>query len=644
MSNLPSLFQNFVHVSRYARWLDDKKRRENWQETSERYFQFFVPYLEANHGFVQANAHEISDIAEAVYDLDVMPSMRCLMTAGPALARDHMAGYNCTMRNIDSARAFDEILYILMCGTGVGFSVERQFVNDLPMVPDTLEESTTTIVVRDSKRGWAEGLRELIAMLYAGRIPKWDVSKLRPAGARLKTTGGRSSGPGPLVELFEFVVRAFLEARGRKLHSVECHDVVCKIGDCVVMGGVRRSALLSLSNLSDLRMRDAKAGQWWENNPQRALSNNSVAYTERPDVGQFMQEWLSLYMSKSGERGIFNRVAARNQAMASGRRKGYWDEEMLKPIAFGCNPCSEIILRSAQACNLSEIVIRADDTVSTLEEKVRVATVLGTWQSTLTNFRYLTKRWRDNCTEERLLGVSMTGIMTSPLLQPTNKPTAGLLQHLKQISIDTNKVWADRLGIPQSTAITCVKPSGTVSQLVNCPAGIHPEHSPLYIRSVRQSMADPLTKFMVDAGFPHEPDVTKPDHTMVFFFPKRAPEGSVFRDDWTAKEQLDHWLMFQDNWCEHKPSITVTVREKEWPGVGGWVWDHFDHMSGVSFLPHSDHSYRQAPYEAVNEVKLAELESRMPTEIDWTGLREYEHEDNTTGTQELACTAGGCEI
>jgi ribonucleoside-diphosphate reductase alpha chain len=549
---------------------------------------------------------------------------------------------NCSYRMIDDPRAFDEILFILMCGTGVGFSVERQYVNKLPKVPESFDETTTTITVRDSKRGWGEGYRELIAMLYAGRLPKWDVSKLRPAGARLKTMGGRSSGPGPLVELFEFTVKMFKNAAGRKLTSLECHDLACKIGDCVVVGGVRRSAMLSLSNLSDQRMRDAKSGQWWELEPQRQLANNSVAYTETPEVGQFMTEWLALFNSKSGERGIFNREAATDQAISSGRRKAFWDEDGEFPIEFGCNPCSEIILRSKQLCNLTEVICRPDDTEETLVQKVKYATILGTWQACLTDFRYLTKKWQRNCEEEALLGVSLTGIMDCPLLIQNDFSTDHVLDRLKEIAIETNKEWAEKLGINQATAITCVKPSGTVSQLTNAASGIHPRHAPYYIRRVRQDRKDPMAQFMIDKGFPNEVDVTS-DQTVIFSFPIRAPEGSVFRDDKTAVEQLNHWLMLQNHWCEHKPSITVTVREHEWPEVGAWVWRHFSEMSGVSFLPHSDHSYKQAPYEEVTEEVLKELEAKMPI-VDWSELDKYESEDNTVGTHELSCSAGNCEI
>lgn len=647
---LPDQYSTFIHQSRYARWNEEVGRRETWDETVDRYFDFFSGHLIENHGIL---AEEMpiyaGELRNAVTNLEVMPSMRCLMTAGPALSRDHVSGYNCAYTPIDNIRAFDETLFILMCATGVGFSVERQYVNQLPSVPERLDDSEITIIVRDSKRGWAEGYRELLSLLYGGRIPQWDTRKVRPAGARLKTMGGRSSGPDPLVELFEFTIRIFKNAEGRKLTSLECHDIVCKIGECVVVGGVRRSALISLSNLSDQRMRDCKSGEWWVLEPQRRLSNNSVAYTEKPEVGQFMEEWQSLYASKSGERGIFNREAARIQAMASGRRKGFYSNGTEPhPIDFGTNPCCEIILRPKEFCNLSTVVVRPEDTAETLAEKVRKATILGTWQSTLTNFRYLTKKWKDNCEEERLLGVSMTGIMSNSMLNGVDPYNImgefkELLRYLKEdVAVPTNKEWAERLNIPVSAAITCVKPEGTASQLVSAASGIHAAFAEYYIRRVRQDIKDPLTQMLIDQGVAHEQDVAN-NENIVFEFPQKAPEGSVLRNDMTAIEQLEHWKVFQDNWCEHKPSITVYVREDEWPSVGGWVWDHFDAMSGVSFLPHSDHVYKQAPYEEITEEKYHELVAHMP-DIDWSALGEYEKEDNTSGHRELACVAGQCEI
>ena len=645
---LPTNYQQFIHTSRYARWSDEDGRRESWPETVGRYFDFFEDHLKTKCDF-QVPMCELLEARHAVESLMVMPSMRCLMTAGPALARDHVAAYNCAYTPIDNLRAFDETLFILMCATGVGFSVERQYVSQLPVVPAALSDSNEVIEVRDSKRGWAEALRKLIATLYEGRIPKWDTRKVRGPGERLKTMGGRASGPAPLIELFQYVVKMLQGAVGRKRTSIECHDIVCKIGECVVVGGVRRSALISLSNLSDHRMRDAKAGEWWVLEPQRKLSNNSVAYTETPEVGQFMAEWQALYASKSGERGIFNREAAWKQAMSSGRRNGFYsDGALINPpfpgrtkIDFGCNPCCEIILRPKEFCNLSTIVVRAEDTMETLHEKARIATILGTWQSTVTDFRYLTKKWSDNCKEERLLGVSMTGIMSNPLLYEMDG-LAGRLEELLETCIGTNEELAPRIGIPVSAAITCVKPEGTASQMVAAASGIHAAYAEFYIRRVRQDVKDPLTTMLIDQGVPYEVDIMNSEN-IVFEFPQRSDEGSVLRNDMTAIQQLEHWKVFQNHWCEHKPSITVYVREKEWPSVGGWVYDNFDDKSGVSFLPHSDHTYKQAPYEEIDEEAYNQRVADMP-EIIWSQLGRYEREDNTSSSHELACTAGGCEI
>ena len=564
--------------------------------------------------------------------------MRCLMTAGEALKRENIAGYNCCYVAVDKTTSFDEILYILMNGTGVGFSVERQLINNLPVVAEEFFESDTVINVSDSKLGWAKAYKELIGMLYVGQIPKWDVSKVRPAGAPLKTFGGRASGPGPLTDLFTFTISVFQEAAGAKLTSVQCHDIVCKIAEIVVVGGVRRSALISLSNLSDDRMRSAKSGQWWELNSQRALANNSACYTERPDMGVFMDEWKSLYDSKSGERGIFNRQAANNVALKNGRRdiEG-WD--------YGTNPCSEIILRSREFCNLSEVVIRHSDTEETLLEKVKLATILGTMQSTLTNFRYVGAAYKKNCEEERLLGVSMTGIMDNPLTSGKDKEvTKELLNKMREVAVQTNEIYSKKIGIPQSVAITCVKPSGTVSQLVDSASGIHARHNPFYIRTVRGDKKDPLTRMMEDVGFPVEDDVMNPSYTSVFSFPMKVNENSIFRNDMSAIEQLELWKLYQENWCEHKPSVTISVKESEWMVVGSWVYDNFDYMSGVSFLPFSDHSYKQAPYQDCTEEEYDKMNAEMPTEVDWDLLSEYEKSDMTVGSQELACSSGFCEI
>lgn len=634
-NQLPTTYQQFIHLSRYSRWIPEKGRRENWSETVGRYFDFFQEHVQSQTNY-SITKKEREELEQAVLDLRVMPSMRCLMTAGEALKRENVSGYNCSYVAVDTPRAFDEILYVLMNGTGVGFSVERQDVAKLPVVAEEFHDTDTTIIVPDSKLGWAKSLRELIHLLYAGQVPSWDMSKVRPAGAPLKTFGGRASGPEPLDQLFRFVTNIFKNATGRKLNSLECHDIVCKIAEIVVVGGVRRSALISLSNLSDDRMRVAKSGQWWEDNAQRALANNSAAYTEKPEIGIFMDEWKSLYDSKSGERGIFNRESAKKQAGLNGRRDAEWD--------FGTNPCSEIILRSKQFCNLSEVVIRATDTMETLKEKVKLATILGTFQSTLTNFKYLSKPWNDNTQEERLLGVSLTGIMDNNLTNGKGKNIEKNLAELKQIAVETNEKWAKKLGIPQSAAITCVKPSGTVSQLVDSASGIHARHNPYYIRTVRADKKDPLALFMKEAGFPCEDDVMKPDHTLVFSFPMKAPENAVFRMDMTAIEQLELWLAYQKNWCEHKPSVTISVKEHEWMEVGAWVYEHFDWMSGVSFLPFSEHVYKQAPYQDIDKESYeAELKA-MPVNVDWSGLSAYETSDMTEGAQELACVAGGCEI
>lgn len=638
----PTLYQEYIHLSRYSRWLPDKNRRENWGETVDRYFKFFDEHLHEMHEFKLDEATK-KELKDAVMNLEIMPSMRCLMTAGEALKRENVAGYNCSYIAVDNPRSFDEILYVLMNGTGVGFSVESKYVDQLPVVEDEFFESDTTIVVADSKLGWAKALKELIQLLYSGQIPKWDVSKVRPAGSPLRTFGGRASGPGPLVQLFEFCVVTFKKSAGRRLTTLECHDIVCKIAEIVVVGGVRRSALISLSDLNDDRMRTAKSGAWWEDNVQRALANNSFVAKDKPDVGVFLKEWLSLYESKSGERGIFSRKASKNQAEKYGRRDANHD--------FGTNPCSEIILRSREFCNLTEAVIRGPDTPEDLKRKVRLATILGTIQSTLTNFKYISKKWKENCEEERLLGVSLTGIMDNGYTNGKSCYTAGLvlkdiLEDLRKIAEDTNKEWAKKIGINQSAAITCVKPSGTVSQLVDSASGIHARHAPYYIRTVRADKKDPLAHLMRDMGFPVEDDVTKPDHTYVFSFPMKAPENAIYRKDMSAIEQLEMWLTYQRHWCEHKPSITVTVKEDEWPVVGGWVWKHFDEMSGVSFLPYSDHVYKQAPYQDCTKEQYEEFLKKMPdsNEVDWSLLQHYEKADATTGTQELACVSGQCEL
>jgi ribonucleoside-triphosphate reductase len=623
---LPSDYQTFIATSRYARWLDEEGRRETWGETVGR----FVDNIVRPSG---VSDKDINEIEEAILNLEVMPSMRALMTAGPAAARDNTCVYNCSYLPVDHPRAFDEAMFILLCGTGVGFSVERQSISKLPEVPHDIRDSDDLIVVQDSKEGWAKALRKVISGLYTGDVPKWDLSKIRAAGERLKTFGGRASGPEPLNDLFKFVVAKFKGAAGRKLNSVECHDIMCKIGEVVVVGGVRRSAMISLSNLSDDRMRHAKSGQWWENEGQRALANNSVAYTDKPDMETFMREWLSLVESKSGERGIFSRVAADKHVARNGRRETGKE--------WGTNPCSEIILRPYQFCNLTEVVIRPTDTEKTLTNKVRLATILGTIQSTYTDMPYLRPIWRKNTEDERLLGVSLTGIMDNEL---TNNPSKKLLNKLRHIAVQTNDHLAQQLGIAASAAITCVKPSGTVSQLVDSASGIHARHSEYYIRTVRGDNKDPLTQFLTDSGIPSESCVMKPDSTTVFSFPVKSPEGAVTRNDMTAIEQLELWKMYALEWCEHKPSVTITVRDEEWLKVGAWVYENFDICSGVSFLPHSDHTYAQAPYQDCDEDTYKEALAKMPARIDWMALSDYEKEDNTAGSQTMACSGDSCEV
>ena len=624
-------YQQYIHKSRYARWREDDNRRETWKETVQRYIEFWVKRD-------QLEPELANELFHAIYNLEVMPSMRCLMTAGEALDRDNMAGFNCSYIAVDNQRVFDEILYVLMCGTGVGFSVERQSVAKLPTIEDEFYETETTIHVQDSKIGWAKAFRELVSLLYSGQIPSWDVSKLRAKGERLKTFGGRSSGSEPLVALFNFTVATFKRAAGRKLTSLECHDIVCKIAEIVVVGGVRRSALISLSNLSDDRMRHAKSGNWWESETQRALANNSAVYNDKPDYETFLEEWVAMYKSKAGERGIFSRTAAKKQAAKNGRRDVDHD--------FGTNPCSEIILRSAQVCNLSEVVIRSTDTPQTLKRKVELAAYLGTLQSSLTDFRYVRNIWKKNTEEECLLGVSMTGIMDNTMLSGASykkEDLETLLENLKQVAVDANKEFAASLGINQSTAVTAVKPSGTVSQLVDSASGIHARFSPYYIRRVRSDGKDPISDFLKSEGVPWEKDVMNEDN-YVFSFPMKAPEGAVSVDELNVQSQLDLWETYQNHWCEHKPSVTIYYSDDEFLAAGQWLWDRLDSCSGISFLPRTDHVYQQAPYEAITAEQYKALSLDMPSEINWDRLGEYEKEDTTTGTQELACSAGSCEI
>ena len=634
-TTLPTDYQAFIHKSRYSRWIDAEQRRETWNETVDRYLTFMWENTPMSQFGKKSDIYK--ELREAILNLEIMPSMRAMMTAGPALKRENIAGYNCSYIPIDNPRSFDEIVYILMNGTGVGFSVEQQFTNMLPSIPDVdFEITDDTISVADSKEGWARSFRDLISFLYTNRVPTINYDKIRPAGARLKTFGGRASGPQPLKDLFNFTIGIFKNARGRKLTSLECHDIVCKTGEVVVSGGVRRSALLSLSDLSDDNMRYAKTGDWWHTEPQRALSNNSVCYSQKPSAEAFMQEWLALVMSKSGERGIFNRVASQKQASRFGRRSS--------DVLYGTNPCSEIILKPNQFCNLTEVICKPWDSEKALLRKVKLATILGTMQATLTDFHYLRKRWKDTTEEERLLGVSLTGIMDNALLNKNTDALRKRLGDMKMCAVNTNKEWAKKLDIPVSTAVTCVKPSGTVSQLTDTASGIHARHSKYYIRTIRGDNKDPLTMFMRDIGIPWEADVMSPEYNSVFSFPVKSSNEAVTRKDMSAIEQLRMWDVYSEFWCEHKPSITVSVKDEEWVAVGAWCYEHFDKLSGVSFLPYSDHSYRQAPYQECTEEEYEKVYKLMPKKINWEKLNEYETTDMTKSAQELACSSGFCEI
>ena len=628
-------YRNFIHISRYARWIEEENRRETWVETVDRLMDFMKNHLVNNYGY-KDNAPIFDEIRNSIINHKIMPSMRALMTAGPALERDNIAAYNCSFIAVDSPRAFDEAMYVLMNGTGVGFSVEQKYTDQLPIVAEQLFPTGTTIVVEDSKLGWAKAYKELVALLYQGQIPNWDMSKVRPAGARLKTFGGRASGPDPLEALFSFTVDTFKGSAGRRLKPVEAHDIMCKIGEVVVVGGVRRSALISLSNLDDFEMAKAKSGQWWEDNAQRALANNSAVYNMKPNTAQFLREWRNLYESKSGERGIYNLDSVRKHVDNFQRRDS-------SKVA-GTNPCGEILLRANEFCNLTEVIIEASDTEEDLKKKVELASILGTWQSTLTNFKYIRKSWKDNCEEERLLGVSLTGIYGNKLTSTNNDKLPKLLDNLREAAVETNKKEAEKVGINQSMSVTCVKPSGTVSQLTGVSSGIHPWYSEYYIRSVRGDNKDPLTRFLIDCGIPNEPDVMKPNDTTVFYFPVKAPKGSVTTEDISAIDHLEMWKTYRNHWTEHNPSVTINVHEDEWMGVGAWVYDNFDQIGGVSFLPAVEHSYKQAPYQSCTKDEYEEALKNMPKNIPWEMLTIYETEDGTTGSQELSCVAGSCEI
>jgi len=633
--SLPTDYQSFIHQSRYSKFMDTLNRRETFNETVDRYIANVVsPVLMKSLDFFQARDVQ-NEIREAILNLEVMPSMRCMMSAGPGLDRSNVAGFNCSYTAVDHPRVFDEVLYILMCGTGVGFSVERKNVEQLPTLPEKMTPIDMTIVVEDSKEGWADAYRQLIEELYQGNVPKWDVSKVRAAGERLMTFGGRASGPDPLVDLFRHTIDTFTLAENSKLTPLEVHSIMCKIGEVVVVGGVRRSAMISLSDLDDPELRLAKSGEWWNDNPHFALANNSVAYEDTPERELFDEEWASLVASGSGERGIFNRAAVISKVQREGRRE---------VSDFGTNPCSEITLKSAQFCNLTSVVARANDTVGSLARKVRIASILGTIQATLTKFPYLRPIWQENTEAEALLGVSITGILDCRLLTHENAGLDETLKGLRRIAVDTNATYAGYMGINKSAAVTCVKPEGTSSQLNDSSSGIHARHSAYYTRTVRADTKDPITEFMIDQGIPHEPCVMKPDTTVVFSFPVKAPEGAVTRNDMTAIEQLELWLTYQRAWCCHKPSITVSVGPEEWDEVGDWVYAHFDEMSGVSFLPRSDHTYAQAPYQDITAEQYETAMETFPKSIDWDTLALYERGDTTVGSQTLACTGDVCEI
>lgn len=622
MESIDTSMSSYIHLSKYARWKPGESRRETWEETVGRYTGFWKEHLDGTEG-----------LYEAILNKEVMPSMRALMTAGKALHIDNIAGYNCSAIAINNPRCFDEIFYLLMCGSGAGFSVERQYINDMPRIAEALHDTDTTIIVKDSKIGWAKALKELIALLYNGDVPKWDTSLIRPAGARLKTFGGRASGPEPLEDLFRYTVRLFKSAMGRKLNSIECHDLVCKIADTVIVGSVRRSACISLSNLTDDRMRRAKTGEWYLTNPQRMLANNSVAYTEKPDLISFLEEFRSLYESKAGERGLINKEALRRKAEKCGREhKG----------DYLVNPCGEALLRDTGGlCNLSEVIVRQGDSLEVLKDKVRKATIIGTLQSTLTDFRYLRKVWKDNAEEERLLGVSLTGIMDHEILSGAagSDVLIEYLTEMHSVCKETNKIWAEKLGIPESKQLTLVKPSGTVSQLCGTSSGIHPRFAPYYLRRVTQDAKDPLTNHMISQGIPH---VVK-DQKVIFSFPIASPADAICAKDIGAIRQLEIWSIYQEHWCEGNPSQTIYYTDKDFLDVQSWVYTNWDNIGGLSFFPLDDYVYDRElqPYLEISKEEYVRAAANFPT-VDWSSLKEQE--DCTTSSQEYACSGGSCEL
>ncbi|MDA0320449.1 MAG: recombinase [Proteobacteria bacterium] len=625
--NAAKTMEEYVYISKYSKFLHDQNRRETWAETVKRY--------KANVLDRHLSNEMAEIIARAILNLEVVPSMRMLATAGPALDRDNVCGYNCAYKAITQPRDFSDALFILSSGTGMGYSVEKKYISQLPKVPSSVKMDEVSFTVQDSREGWQEAVQFAMEEGFLGNIYEYDLSLLRPEGAILKTFGGRSSGPEPLRKTLNYINDLFKKAAGRQLTSLECHDLMCMIASCIVAGGVRRSAMISLGDIDDVEMRNAKNWSLGAFPEERHSANNSYVTNGTPSKEEFEAEWSAMVAGKSGERGIFNRASAKAQAEKFGR----------KVADFGCNPCSEILLvDDGQFCNLSEVIIRADDDFYDLKRKVELATIIGTVQSTFTHFPALPKNWTDNCEEERLLGVSMTGIMDNPLTNGVLAGLPGRLNELRNFAIDTNKKWAEKLGISAAASVTCVKPSGSVSALTGTASGIHSRWSDYYIRRTIQSNADPLTQLMIDEGIPHEPSATKPDLETVFSFPIASPLGAVTNGTRSAIEQMEMWLTYQRNWTTHKVSATISVKSDEWDDLAKFVYDHFDEIAGVSFLPYDDHAYVQAPYEQISAEKYEELNLAFPISVNWSRLPEFEIEDTTKASQELACTGGACEI
>lgn len=626
-----SALGEFIYYRTYSRWIEREGRRETWVETVDRYMNF----MKENLGD-KLTAEEYNELREGILWQEAMPSMRLMWSAGSAAARCHATAYNCSYIAPSKLEDFSEIMYLSMSGTGVGFSVESQTIGQLPIIKKQSGKVLPTYVIEDSKEGWADALKTGLKTWYNGKDIKFDYSGLRPAGARLKTMGGRSSGPEPLRSLLDFARAKIFSRQGKRLSNIDAHDIICKTGEVVVMGGVRRSALISLSDLDDMEMRNAKTGQFYLTEPQRQMANNSAAYNEKPTSTQFIEEWLALAKSGAGERGIFNRGSLKQQLP---RRR--WDKFEEDWASSGVNPCGEINLKSKEFCNLTEVVARAEDIEESLIRKIRLATILGTYQSTLTDFKYLSKEWKKNCEEERLLGVSVTGQWDCPALR--NEKT---FSKLREAAIEVNKEYAKRFGINQSAAITCVKPSGTVSQLVDAASGMHPRHSGYYIRRVRISATDSLFQMLKEQKFPYHPEVGQTidsASTYVLEFPVKAPSNSKFRNDMDAIEQLEYWKMVKENFTEHNPSVTISVGDNEWIVAANWLYENWDILGGLSFLPREDHVYKLAPYEEIDEERYSELAAKLP-EIDFSRIVIYEEDDETQGARELACASGVCEI